>query len=88
MPEQHANDIVLPISSRFVQRGPAFIILCTAGWCSQHHARETGVEAMGVDVCEGLNPGPCLGICRNVVDEEARADEEDDFKEILAAKVS
>jgi hypothetical protein len=29
----------------------------------------------------------CLGICRNVVDEEARADEEDDFEEILAAKV-
>jgi hypothetical protein len=33
--------------------------------------------------------GPvCLGICRNVVDEEARADKEDDFEEILVAKIS
>jgi hypothetical protein len=30
----------------------------------------------------------CLGICHNVVDEEARADKEDYFEEILAAKVS
>jgi len=33
--------------------------------------------------------GPvCLGICRNIVDQEARANEEDDFKEILLARVS
>jgi hypothetical protein len=29
-----------------------------------------------------------LGICRNIVDEEASADEKDDFEQILAAKVS
>jgi hypothetical protein len=27
--------------------------------------------------------GPvCLGVCRNIVDEEARADKEDDFEKI------
>jgi hypothetical protein len=41
------------------------------------------------DIKQNEDPtlGPvCLGICRNVVDEEARADEEDDFEEILAVK--
>lgn len=53
--------------------------------------REELCETHDHDIKRKEDPtlGPvCLGICRNVVDEEARADKEDDFEEILVAKVS
>jgi len=57
----------------------------------QHTKREELWKTHSHDIKQNKDPtlSPvCLSICHNIADEEACANEEDDFKEILAANVS